>query len=250
MKKIILIPSRLKSKRLPSKALLKIDDMPIVIHTYKRAKLSKLADDVFVCTDSLEIKKTCIDFGANFVMTEKKHKNGTERIYEAAKKLKLKSNDIIIDVQGDEPLINPAAIDKTIKFFLENKFEIVVPHIDFIKRNKANIVKLLVDDKDKIQWMTRTDCPYEFIKNSKLQKHLSVIVFDLKSLQKYNMLKPSKYEKIESIELLRAIENDMNLGSNKIKSDSFSIDVIEDFLKAKRYFKNDKIKKKYLYKYK
>ncbi len=66
----------------------------------------------------------------------------------------------------------------------------------------------------------------------------------------YNKLKPSKYEKIESIELLRAIENNMNLGSNKIKSDSFSIDVIEDLLKARRYFKDDKIKKKYLYKYK
>ena len=248
-KKIILIPSRLKSKRLPSKALLEIDEMPIVMHTYQRAKLSKIVDEVFICTDSMEIRKACIDFGANYIMTSKKHKNGTERIYEAAKKLKLKNKDIIIDVQGDEPLINPVAIDKTIKFYMKYNFEIVVPHIDFIKRNKTNIVKLLVDDKNKIQWMTRADCPYEFIKNSKLQKHLSVIVFDFKSLQKYNKLKPSKYEKIESIELLRAIENNMNLGSNKIKSDSFSIDVIEDLLKARRYFKDDKIKK-YLHKYK
>ena len=166
---------------------------------------------------------------ANYIMTSKKHKNGTERIYEAAKKLKLKNKDIIIDVQGDEPLINPVAIDKTIKFYLKYNFEIVVPHIDFIKRNKTNIVKLLVDDKNKIQWMTRADCPYEFIKNSKLQKHLSVIVFDFKSLQKYNKLKPSKYEKIESIELLRAIENNMNLGSNKIKSDSFPLMSLRTF---------------------
>ena len=79
----------------------------------------------------------------------------------------------------------------------------------------------------------------------KLSKHLSIIVFNYKSLVKYSNLKRSKFEKIESIELLRAIENDMFLGSNLVKSNSFSVDVIEDFVKAKRFLKKDKIKKKY-----
>ena len=121
MRKIILIPTRINSKRLPAKALLKIEDIPIIIHTYKRACMSKLADKVYVCTDSLKIIEECKKYKANFIKTRSTHKNGTERIAEAAKKINLKNKDIVIDVQGDEPLINPNDIDKTISFFLKKK---------------------------------------------------------------------------------------------------------------------------------
>lgn len=246
MKKIILIPTRINSTRLPAKALLEIEKKPIIVHTFKRAQMSKLADDIYVCTDSEKIIKVCKNYGAKFIKTKSSHKNGTERIAEAAKKLGLKSQDIVIDVQGDEPLIDPVDIDKTIKFFLKNNFDIVVPHINLNKRNNHNIVKILVDNKKNIKWMSRSDLPH-FFKNNNiiLKKHLSIIVFKLNVLLKYSKLKMSYFEKIESIELLRAIENGMNLGSNKISSDSFSVDVIDDFRKAKAYLKKDKIKKKY-----
>ena len=117
MKKIILIPTRINSKRLPAKALLQIEDIPLIMHTYKRACMSKLANDVYVCTDSLEIIEVCKKFEAKFIKTKSTHKNGTDRISEAAKKLNLNSRDLIIDVQGDEPLINPHDIDRTINFF-------------------------------------------------------------------------------------------------------------------------------------
>ena len=246
MKKIILIPSRLKSTRLPLKALLRIEGLPLVIHTYKRACLSKLADEVYICTDSIEILNICKKYNAKAILTKKKHKNGTERIFEAAQKLKLNNNDIVIDVQGDEPLIHPLDIDKIIKFFIKNKFEVVVPHIKFYSKNKTNIVKLLINKNKRIMWMTRSDCPNHNSNRHIFNKHLSVIVFTYKSLHKYSKLKISKYEKIESIELLRALENEMNLGSNEIKSDSFSIDLLDDYLKAKNYFKKDKIKYLYL----
>ena len=170
-------------------------------------------------------------------------KTGLKRIAEAAKKLNLRNKDIIIDVQGDEPLINPADIDATISFFLKNKFDIVVPHIDFRLKNKKNIVKLLVNDKNRILWMTRSDAPYFFQSPKEfLKKHLSVIVFNNRSLMNYSKLKTSYFEKIESIELLRALENGFKIGSNTIKSNSFSIDVKDDFNKAKTFFKKDKIK--------
>ena len=130
---------------------------------------------------------------------------------------------------------------------MNNKFEIVVPHIKFSIKNKANIVKLLVNKNKKIMWMTRSDCPNQYHKNYIFNKHLSIIAFTFNSLSKYSTLKMSKYEKIESIELLRAIESQMNLGSNEIKSDSFSIDVLDDYIKAKKYFKKDKIKFQYIY---
>lgn len=247
MKKIILIPTRINSKRLPAKALLKIEDIPIIIHTYKRACMSKLADKVYVCTDSLKIIEVCKKYKANFIQTKSIHKNGTERIAEAAKKLNLRNNDLIIDVQGDEPLINPNDIDKTLNFYNKKNFEIVVPHIKFNLKNKGNVVKLLINEKNRIMWMTRADAPYSFNNsNIVLSKHLSIIVFSYKSLIKYSKLKRSKFEKIESVELLRAIENNIILGSNQIKSNSFSVDVIEDFIKAKKFLKKDKIKDKYI----
>ena len=83
MKKIILIPTRINSKRLPAKAFLQIEDIPLIMHTYKRACMSKLANDVDVCTDSLEIIEVCKKFEAKFIKTKSTHKNGTDRICEA-----------------------------------------------------------------------------------------------------------------------------------------------------------------------
>ena len=246
MKKIILIPSRINSKRLPAKALLKIENIPLIIHTYKRACLSKLKDEVYVCTDSKKIIQVCKRFNAKYILTKSSHQNGTERIAEAAKKLKLKKKDIIIDVQGDEPLINPKDIDSTIRFFKKNNFQIVVPNIDMFSINKKNTVKLIINNKNQILWMTRSDAPYDFkLKRYILKKHLSIIVFNQSSLLKYSKLKKSFYEKIESIELLRALENNFKMGSNRVNSNSFSIDIKDDFRKAKIFFKKDKIKKLY-----
>ena len=243
MKKVILIPTRINSKRLPAKALMNIENIPMIIHTYKRSCLSKLKDEVFVCTDSDKIIYVCKKYNAKFIKTKSIHNNGTERIAEAAKKLKLKTKDIVIDVQGDEPLINPVDIDATINFFLKRRFDLVVPHINIKLRNKKNIVKLLVNNKNEILWMTRSDSPCFFqLKDNFLKKHLSVIVFNYKTLVNYSKLKTSYFEKIESIELLRALENGFKLGSNTIKSNSFSVDIKNDLKRAKIFFKKDKIK--------
>jgi len=246
-KAVILIPSRLNSKRLKNKPLLEIDGYPLVVHTYKRAKMSKICSDVYVCTDSKEIKKKCEQFSSKVIMTSSKHINGTERIAEAAKKLRLKDNDIILDVQGDEPLIDPKQIDNTIKFFKKNKFEIVLPNILMKNGSSKNIVKLVFDKNNQVRWMSRSELPFYFKSKKKIfYKHLSIIAFTKKSLNKYAKLKPSKNEKIESIELLRALENDIKIGTFTIKSDTFSVDILEDYFKAQKYFKTDKIKKKYL----
>ena len=107
-----LIPSRLNSSRLFEKALLEIDGVPLVIHTFKRAKLSKYLDDIYVCTDSKKIATICKKYKCKVLFTGK-NPTGTDRISEAADKLKTKY-DLYIDIQGDEPLINPNHIDKVI----------------------------------------------------------------------------------------------------------------------------------------
>ena len=246
MKKIILIPTRIESTRLPGKALLLIDNIPLIIHTYKRAILSSLKDDVYVCTHSKEIIDVCKKYKANFVKTGSSHINGTERIAEASRILRLGSSSIIVDVQGDEPLIDPKNIDQTLKFFLKNSFDIVVPHLEIKEKTSKNIVKILVDKNNKVNWFSRSNIPYFFNSvTEKYLKHLSIIVFKNSVLQKYSKIKKTKYENIESIELLRALEGGFSIGSPKLKGDSFSVDVINDYQKAIYYFKKDKIKKNY-----
>lgn len=135
---LALIPSRLKSNRLKKKPLLEIDGLPIIVHTFKRVLLSKKVDRAIVCTDSQEIIDVVEKHGGEAIMTSKSHKNGTERIAEVAKKYNPK---LVIDIQGDEPLVDPTDIDKVINFHKRNmNFDIILP----IKKTKNADDKSLI----------------------------------------------------------------------------------------------------------
>ena len=108
MRVVGVIPSRLKSTRLPNKALLMIDSLPLIVHTMKRAKLAKSLDEVYVCTDSEEIADVVHSHGGKSIITKSEHTNGTERIAEAAESLKA---DLFVNIQGDEPLVDPNHIE-------------------------------------------------------------------------------------------------------------------------------------------
>ena len=136
--------------------MLEIDGLPIIVHSYKRAKLAKKLDDVIVCTDDKKIVDVIEQYGGKALLTSKKHKNGTERIYEISKKLK--KIELVVDIQGDQPLINPESIDKTIDFHKKNKkFDIVLPSMPLKKyevENK-NLVKNIFSDNGKIVYFSR-----------------------------------------------------------------------------------------------
>lgn len=240
-----LIPSRLNSKRLKEKPLLKIDGLPIIVHTFKRAQLSKKLDDVIVCTDHQKIVDVVRRHGGKAVLTSKKHKNGTERIYEVAKK---KKAELIIDIQGDEPLVNPKDIDRVVDFHKKNKhFDIVVPSIP-VKDNASsrNLVKVVFSDNGKIVYFTRAKAPYNFNnKDVKYFKHFSIVSIKPLALKKYNKLKMGKIEKIEGIELLRAIENNLNLGTFIIHGSSFAVDVNQDLMRAINLMPRNRIRRLY-----
>ena len=119
-KVIALIPARLNSKRLPKKVLLTIANLPLIIHVYRRVLFARKIDEAFICCDDKAIFDCAKKFGAKVILTSKKHNNGSERILEGYKKIKKKCN-IIVDVQGDETLINPHHIDKVIDFHLKIK---------------------------------------------------------------------------------------------------------------------------------
>ncbi len=245
MKIIGLIPSRINSKRLFNKALLEIKGLPLVVHTYKRSKLAKSLDDLYICTDSEKIINVAKKYGCKVLKTGK-NKTGTDRISEAAFKIK-KRYDLYIDIQGDEPLIDPRHIDKVIEWHKRNfSFDVVVPFIKAKNIDSKNIVKI-VKSKKKILYFSRAKVPFPFKKkNNFFNKHLSIISFKPKALKQFKKFEESPLEKIEGIELMRALENNLNVGTFELKGKSFSVDTSGDFFKARKFM----IKDRWLTKYK
>ena len=246
MRVLGLIPTRLGSTRLPSKPLLEINGIPLIIHTYKRAMLSKKFDDIIICCDDKKILDVAKKFKAKCVLTSKHHNNGTERITGVLLKQK-NSYDLIVDIQGDEPLISPDHIDKVIDFHKKNfSADIILPTLRIKLADNQNLIKVVTDKNNNVLYLSRAKIPLEFKKkNSFYKKHLSIISFKKNALIKYSSAKKSNLEKIEDIELLRALEIGLKIKTLNLVGDSFSVDVMEDFIKAKEKFKTDKILKKY-----
>ena len=246
MKILGLIPTRLGSTRLPSKPLLEINNIPLIIHTYKRAKMSKLLDDVIICCDDIKILNVAKKFNAKAILTSKKHKNGTERIAEGFLKQKNKY-DFVVDIQGDEPLLNPKHIDQVIKFHSKNlKTDIILPSLKLKNPNNSNIVKVITDVKDNVIFLSRVKLPLEFKNEFKdHKKHLSIISFTPSALIKFSKFKKTPLEKSEDVELLRALEIGLKMKTLLLKGDSFSVDVLTDFERAVQEFKKDKLFKDY-----
>lgn len=241
-----LIPSRLNSKRLKNKPLLEIDGLPIIVHTFKRALLAKKIDKVIVCTDSHKIVDVVKKHGGEALITSKKHKNGTERIYEVSKKFK--NLEYVIDIQGDQPLFDPIAIDKTIDFHRKNKiYDIVLPSM-YITENpdNKNLVKAIFSKNGKLIYFSRALTPFNYKKiKLKYFKNLSIISFKPNALKKFFMSKMGQIEKIEGIELMRAIENNLSIGTFIMKGDDFAVDVNDDLMRAIDVMPRDRIRKLY-----
>lgn len=246
MKKIIgLIPSRLGSKRLPGKALADISGIPVIIHVAKRALLSKLLDRVIVCTDSFLIAEKCKEFNVEAIITSDKFINGTERIASVIDKF---DYDFAIDIQGDEPLVNPEHIDYVADKISNNtrNEDIIIPTLEVPFSSPETIVRVQSSLTNRIMTLTRASIPHRYsLPVSTIQKHLSVIGFTKESLIKYSKLEPTPNEQSEDIELLRALENDLNLYSLPVEGNSFSVDVQDDLLKARVAMKVDKYFGKY-----
>ena len=207
--------------------------------------LSRKLDRVIVCCDDKKIFDVVTKYGGEAILTSKDHKNGTERIFEVAKKFKPK---YVVDVQGDEPFVDPKDIDRVIDFHKKKSvFDIVVPSM-VAKHNASsrNLVKVVFGDNGKILYFSRALVPFDYKNiNNKYYRDLSIVSFKYNALKKYNSFKQGKIEKIEGIELLRAIENNLNLGTFVATNSGFAVDVNQDLMKAIDLMPYDKIRKLY-----
>ncbi len=218
----------------------------MIVHVYRRAKMSNLLNDVVVCCENKKVYEVLKKYNCKSIFTSKKHKNGTERIAEAYKKIN-KRYDLVVDIQGDEPLVSPIQINQVIKFHLKNlSSDIVVPSLKIPLIENENVVKIVKDINLNVLYFSRLKVPYGFrSKNKYLNKHLSIISFTPKALLRFANSKQTFLEKIEGVELLRALEIGLKIKSPNLLGDSFAVEVKRDYIKAKNYIKTDKFYKFY-----
>jgi len=239
---MIIIPARLNSSRFANKILVDILGLPMVIKTAKQ--VSQL-DTVVIATDSQEVVDLAKEHGFDAVLTSSAHQSGTDRINEAVNKLNLDDNEVIVNVQADEPFIEPEVVQSVInrvKNVIENNEEIMITscykEITSELADDPNHVKVILDENSNAIYFSRAKVPYhrDHYENSSYCGHLGIYGFTRKSLNKFCELNPSKLENIEKLEQLRAIDNGHEIAMVKVESKSFGIDTQEDLDNALKIF--------------
>ena len=246
MRTVCLIPARLKSQRLPEKQIANIAGLPMFAHSYFRAMLTDIKE-VYVCTDSKKIDKIAENYNIKTILTKTSHKKGTERVSEAASKLHLEKDDIIINLHGDEPFINPEDLNTMKNYFNDvGTIDVLIPYVKITeKTNNLNNVKLAVNHENKVLYLSRSKIPSDFKKDFRVLKQCGVSIYRHSFLKKYLEMDMSVNEKYENIEIMRAIDNGYNVSGFELKDYFYSVDVKRDLSKANRDMKNNKIFTKY-----
>ena len=241
---VILIPSHLRATRLPNKPLLLINNKPMIVHCWQRAIESKIGD-VYVATADEEIAKVIKDVGGKSILTNKEHKTGSDRIFEAIEKNFSQKPKNIINVQGDMPNIDPSAIKLLDKFMKNNFYQIatLATKLNSIKdlENK-NIVK--VETKKEMQ-INNFDNALDFFRLKNINPenfyyhHVGIYGYQYETLKKFISLKRSYNEISRSLEQMRAMDNNISISVGLADSYPLGVDTIEDLEEIRNIMKND-----------
>jgi len=236
---VIVIPARYGSTRLPAKPLVPLAGKPMIQRVYERAKLAKSAGRVIVATDDDRILKAVQDFGGEARMTRTEHRTGTERIAEVAAHVE---GEVFVNVQGDEPLLDPAAVDAAVAALLEEPAAAVstvaVPIRTPADIMDPNVVKTVLDFDDNALYFSRAPIPWVRDSAHKIHarhlKHLGLYVFQRDALLEYPTLPQGELERLEQLEQLRWLENGWKIRVTEVERDAVSVDVPEDVARAER----------------
>lgn len=225
-----IIPARYSSSRLPGKPLKDICGKTMVQRVYEQVKKVSLVDKVIVATDDQRIFNEVKSFKGNVIMTSKDHKTGTDRLAEVAAKIE---TDIIVNVQGDEPLINPSVIKSAIDPLLtdESLKMSTLKHLikDEEEINNPNVVKVIIDKNSNAIYFSRSKIPYaRNSQNFNYYKHIGLYVYRKKFLLRFAEMESTPLEVQESLEQLRVIENGYKIKVIETEYDSIGVDTEED----------------------
>ncbi len=242
MKIVIVIPARLESSRLKRKMLVDLEGEPLIVRTFQRAKLARCAEHVVVATDSSEIAGVLQAVGAEVVMTSENARCGSERIAEAAGKIE---GDLFINLQGDEPLIDPGNIDRVAEPYLRGEnpdcATLVYPVLpgDYSTISNRHIVKVVMDKHGYALYFSRSRIPFQQARNASttFYRHIGVYAFRRDVLQDFALLEPSMLEQEESLEQLRLLENGYRIRCIETVVDSPGVNTSEDLDLVRRMFR-------------
>ena len=238
MKILGVIPARYASTRFNGKPLELICGKPMIEWVYKRSVKSKL-DNVVVATDDKRIYDAVLSFGGKAVMTRADHSNGTDRIIEVIKLEEYKNYEFVINIQGDEPIIDPESINILIDNYISEKAEIITLKEeikDLNDKENPNVVKVITDFSDNALYFSRSPLPYmrNEDENFKYYRHVGIYGYTTDFLLKLENLKAGVLEHIESLEQLKFIENGHKIKVYETKSVIKGVDTKEDLIEVEK----------------
>ena len=237
MKTLTIIPSRLSATRLPGKPLLKINDISIISHVFKRAEEANIGE-VIVAAEDQEIVDDVVKNGGRAILTGRNHKTGTDRIYEALQKLELKDVDLIMNLQGDEPAINIEDIVSLNKKMITNqsKMGTLAAEIKDLKDlENENIVKVVTKENlNKDQFSKANKFLRKSLEVANIYHHIGIYCYSTETLKKFVELNQSKNEIENRLEQLRALDNNIEINVALANSSPIGVDTEEDYLALKK----------------
>jgi 3-deoxy-manno-octulosonate cytidylyltransferase (CMP-KDO synthetase) len=245
MRAAVIIPARLASTRFPGKVLAPLHGRPLIQHVWERATGSSLASEVIVATDSENVLEVVEGFGGRAVMTSPEHPSGTDRVAEAARGL---GCDIIVNVQGDEPLIRAEVIDLAVGLMEDERASmgtVASPLREPSEIADPNVVKVVTDLEGFAMYFSRAPIPYRRedwaaladagrAEAKGLFKHIGIYSYRMSVLQELTALAPSPLERTEKLEQLRALEHGVRIKVGVTDFDSHGVDTPEDLERVKR----------------
>ena len=231
MKSICVIPARYSSTRLPGKPLKDICGKPMICRVWERASLAKSVTEVIVATDDDRILQAVEKNSGRAIMTRADHKTGTDRLAEVAEKFL--DVEVIVNVQGDEPLIEPSLIDELIGEFVKDKnlqmATVATELVDEAEIKNPNNVKVVIDKNNDALYFSRSPIPYpRNVGKAKVFKHIGIYAYRRNFLLNYAKMEPTPLEQSESLEQLRALENGFKIRVIKSSCRFVGVDTAED----------------------
>lgn len=248
MKIVAIIPARMASSRFPGKPLAPLLGLPMIEHVYRRAALCNKLSDVFVATCDPQIQRAVEQFGGRSIMTSPLHQRGTDRIAEAVRHIPA---DIVVNIQGDEPLLHPEMIGQALRPLIRDRaiscVNLMAPILsdsDFLDPNE---IKVVVDHKSFALYMSRSPIPSTVHGGGKdpRLKQVCVIPFRRRALMLFRRLQPTPLEKAESIDMMRFIENRIPVKMVLTSHVTQSVDTPEDGRHAERLLRADPLTRLY-----
>ncbi|MBS1763481.1 MAG: 3-deoxy-manno-octulosonate cytidylyltransferase [Bacteroidetes bacterium] len=244
---IAIIPARYSSTRFPGKPLADIGGQSMLQRVFQQTQKTNSISRIIIATDDSRILNHANDIGAEAMMTSEKHPSGTDRIAEVISKLET-SYDVVVNVQGDEPFINPSQIDELVKMFSDDKVDIgtmVKPLSSKQEYENPNVVKAVLADNGNVLYFSRSSIPYfrkgydeSTFSSVAGYKHLGMYAYRSNILKKVATLSPSSLEEAEQLEQLRWLQNGLSIRACITQLETIAIDTPDDLQRAIMFFNN------------